>query len=296
VVDTGLASLRRAVGLVRSAVLGCLTSDTIEDVVFIGNSSEAYEWVPSRIVDFDCFVFTRSMHSGVGRVLEAAGEWAQREVNALGVDLELRVIRGAYKPDRSAHQPPIICIHAGVFDEERYGAQPALHRWSWKKYPCVVEPDRLRRLAPPKPTLEDLLEGPRGVRERLTSLEARSTEMIELLLPSMAERRLQFAEGTPQFVEFCYSSAASCARHHARILGHAQADALGNEDFFAWYFHTVLADDALTELIELKARSRDAGFAGLGAVPRRLATSYLSRLLDECCRTSAADSEDSVVR
>jgi hypothetical protein len=267
---------------VRSAVLGCLTSDVVDDVVFIGNSSEAYEWVPSRIVDFDCFVFTQSMQSGAGHVLHAAGEWAKREVDALGVDLELRVIRGAYKPDRTTHEPPIICIHAGVFDEIRYGAQPVLHRWAWRKYPGVVEPERLRRLAPSMPTLEDLTDGPRGVRERLTSLEARSTEMIELLLPSMAERRLQFTEGTPQFVEFCYSSAASCARHHARILGHAQADTLGNADFFAWYTRTVLADDSLTELVGLKARSRDAGFAGLGAAPRRLAISYLTRLLDDC--------------
>lgn len=278
------AAIRTSVALLRSALLRCLASPAVDDLVFIGNSGDSYEWVPSRIVDFDCFIFAPSFGPAAGEVLLTAAEWTKREVNTLGVDFELRLIRGAYKPDRLAEQPPIICAHIGLFDDARYQAQPVLSRWSWKKYRCIIEPGRLLRLAPPSPNIDDLINGPRGAHERLLQLQARSTTMTEYRLPTLRESRLDYGEGTAQFVEFCFSSAASCARHHARILGHSEADTLGNTDFYAWYQANVMTNEALADLIALKARSRNAGFGGLGVAPRNLAIEYLQALIERCAQ------------
>ncbi len=271
--------IRHGVAHLRAVLADCLSHDPLVDLVFIGNASDVYEWVPSRIVDVDCFVFTREYGARAGAVLVDLERRARREIETLGLDFELRLIKGAYKPDRRPAEPPIICAHLGLFDDRRYLAQPALHRWAWRKYRCVSEPGRLARLAPVRPTVDGVLHGPRGAAERLTDLGRGGTTMIEYVLPELAERRLDFAEGTPQFVEFCYASAASCARHHARALGYLEADTLGNAEFFAWYGASVLADESLQRLMTLKAQSRNAGYAGLGALPRELATRYLEALL-----------------
>jgi hypothetical protein len=276
-----IVAVRRAVACLRAELHAALASDAITDLVFIGNSSEVYEWVPSRIVDFDCFAFTGHYGPLAGDALLQVAERTRPGLAALDIDFELRLIKGAYKPDRSAGQHPIVSAHLGLFDDERYLAQPALQRWAWRKYRGVIDPDRVQRLAPPQPTMTDLIDGPRGARERLSQLGEGRTSMTEYLLPTLEERRIDFDESSAQFVEFCYSSAASCARHHARVLGHDQPDRLDNANFFAWYRDSVMDSAALKRLMELKQRSRNDGFAGLGAEPKELAGEFLQQLIEQ---------------
>ena len=265
-------AVRRGVALLRAALVHCLADDTVEDIAFIGNASDVYEWVPSRIVDVDCFVFAQRWGCAAGGVLSAASAQARKAIEALGLDFEMRLIHGPYKPDRSAAQPPIICAHIGLFDDNRYRAQSALSRWAWRKYRCVIEPERLMRLAPPQPETPELID---AIHDRLEGLTSGRTTMTEYELPTLEKRALEFPASTPQFVEFCYSSAATTARHHARVMGHPEPDALANDEFFAWYQSHMLRSEALAELMELKTQSRDSGFSGLGSVPPELATTYL---------------------
>jgi uncharacterized protein (DUF3820 family) len=71
---------------------------------------------------------------------------------------------------------------------------------------------------------------------------------------------------------------ANCPRHHARALGHQEADALANREFFRWYIQRVFNSAELAELAELKERSRDEGFGALLAPARQLSIVCLREL------------------
>jgi hypothetical protein len=249
-----------AVKLLREAILSLLGRDGILDIAFIGSASSVYEWVPSRIVDFDAFIFVGRLDRDVGNEIQRVQEDVGRRLNALDVDFELRIIEGAYKPQRSALERPIVLAHLGVFDERLYLNTPIVKRWSWRKYPCERGVERLARLCPRKPTAHDLLHGPSGVADTLNDLRRGKTSMLEWMLPDLHTEERHFDCESHVFVEFCHGAAATTARHHARLLDKDEADRLGNNEFFLWYHENILRTSSLLPLIELKARSRNDGF------------------------------------
>jgi hypothetical protein len=272
------ARIRHAVAVVRGQLLGVIGAEFVRDVVPIGTASDRYDWLPSRIVDFDAFVFVDGRGVRVGRALSEVKTRIEAALRVLGVDVEFRVIRGAYKPDRSAGQPPIVLAHLGVFAEEDYLREPMVHRWGWRKYRGVVEPGRLARLAPPRPSVSDLLDGERCVRHKLADLERGETTMHEWVLPELRLEERTYTAGDPVFTEFCHGAVATGARHHARLLGHLEADTLGNDDFFVWYSERLLRTDVLLPLMERKKQSRNGGFASLAAGSREAAVAFIRQL------------------
>jgi hypothetical protein len=271
--------VRAAATAARAAVLALPSEGGITDVALIGNASEVYEWVPSRIVDLDCFVFVREMNAEAGIVLQNLRSELGRGLKSLGVDFELRIIRGMYKPDRGASDPPIVLLHLGAFTDETYLAESIVKRWAWRKYRCQVEGSRLARLAPRRPVLDDLLYGPGGVIDRLHDLHRGETVMSEWSIPELSVSTVSFDADSWVFTEFCYGSAATTARTHARVLGHGEADRLGNEEFFAWYDQNVLATRTLLPLMAMKGRARNEGFSAGASRPRELCTEFLERVL-----------------
>lgn len=267
--------VRTAADAVRVGLLGLLDHDGVTDLAFIGTASDRYEWRPSRIVDFDAFVFCERRGPAVGGLLDELRRRLAAALDDLGVDLELRVLRGAYKPDRHDDDRPIVLAHLGVFGEADYLDEPVTKRWAWRKYPCIREPGRLARLCPARPTRDDVLDGPRGIREKLRDLRAGATVMEEWVLPDLALVERVFRDGDAAFTEFCHGAVATGARHHARLLGYPEPDVLGNDDFFPWYDRSVLATESLLPLVDRKRRSRNEGFGALGAGSRPLAIDFL---------------------
>lgn len=273
-VDAVIASVE----IVAEELLGLLSLPELLDLAFIGTASEVYRWKPSRIVDFDAFLFTGQRGAAVGTVLLGAKERLQRELNGMDVDFDLKVIRGSFKPERMPSDRPVVLAHLGVYTDQLYLKDSCLKRWAWRKYPCRVEPQRLRRLAPNPPTRDDLLLGPGGVNERLGDLATGTTMMEEWILPSMESVVHVVTAKAPLFVEFCFASCAVSARHHARTRGYLEPDTLGNDEFFVWYDQNVLHTSTLLPLMEMKARSRDEGLAVFGSRPMLLAGEFLTTL------------------
>ena len=212
------------------------------------------------MVDFDAFVFVKEMDAAAGQPLADLRERWTAECDALGIDFDLRIIEGPYKPAIAILRRPAFVVHLGVFTETLYLAASPLKRWAWRKYICEREPGRLARLAPSRPTLAEFAAGPKGLRERCAAVNDGSVEMTEWLLPSLQARRFAITLDQTNFVECCFAYAANTARNHARALGLAEADQLGNSEFFAWYNEAVFRSPDLIALMDYKAACRDQGF------------------------------------
>ena len=241
-----------AVGILRRATLALLRAGKLSDVAFIGSASSVYEWIPSRIVDFDVFMFVERLSPEVGKQVQCMAEEVKRELDKVNVDFELRIIEGPYKPQRSNWERPIVLAHVGVFDERLYLEAPVVRRWSWRKYSCELDVTRLARLCPQKPTASDLLYGRDGIVDALRDLRRGRTSMVEWKLPDLQTDRLWFDCRSHVFVEFCHSAVATAARHHARLLDKPEADHLSNTEFFPWYDENILKTPSLLTYRELK--------------------------------------------
>jgi hypothetical protein len=248
------------------------------DVAFIGNTSGHYASGPGLMSDFDVFIFVARMDEAAGRPLADLRDRWSRECGARGIDFELRIVEGPYKPAIPSLRRPIFVVHLGVFTEALYFAAPPLKRWAWRKYRCEREPGRLARMAPSRPTLSEFVAGPKGLRERRMAIESGAVEMTEWLLPSLGTRRFLVKMEEVNFVECCFAYAANTARNHARVLALAEADQLDNSEFFPWYCEKVFRSPELAELMNHKAASRDQGLALGVALAPDLALGYMRKL------------------
>ena len=245
---------------VKRRLLSGLADGTLGDLAFIGNASALYDWVSSLMVDLDAFLFVENLDSTVGSWLVSVRDQLDSELARQGLDFELRIVEGPYKPAIKNLTRPIIVAHLGVFTDATYLAEAPLKRWSWRKYSCQQERDRLARLAPAPPDLNEILNGERGVRHRLYAIRSGRIEMREWRIPDLSETPLFIERDEPNFIECCFAYAANCARHHCRALRSQEADRLGNQEFFPWYKLNVLNSPALSTLMELKERCRNTGF------------------------------------
>ena len=269
--------VRAAAERVKSAFVRGVVSGDIGDVAFIGNASDLYVWVPSRIVDLDVTVFAPRLNRELGLWLLSIRERLHEEVAVDGIDFELRIIRGPYKATPRLSRP-VLVAHVSLFTDEDYVKERALLRWAWRKYPCIAEPARLVRLAPEQPTLEELLDGKGGVNEKLNIIQSGTAPMTESLLPDLKEFCWIVSAGEPLFAEFCLAGTATCARNHGRALGRPEADCLGNGDFAIWYDRTVMKSAELQQVMALKAKVRNNGYEDVLALAPELAIRYLRRL------------------
>jgi len=274
----GEAKLIEAVEAAKATVLDALCSDCVEDLAFIGNASTVYPWEPAMIIDLDVCMFVTHMDETTGRWLQAFANSLEALMENRGIDFELRIIRGPYKPVREDVIRPAMVLHGAVFTEKTYLEEAALMRWGWRKYQCEVDAERLVRLAPQKPNLETLLHGPKGVNERLAAIRKGLIVLQERLLPSLEFVDITFDVDHPLFAEYCLTAGATTARNHARVLGRMEADRLTNQEFFPWYFSNVFASLDLAELVRLKAGVRQTGYKNLMPRVRELAWNYLESL------------------
>jgi hypothetical protein len=261
------------------------------DVAFIGNTSGHYASTPGLMVDFDAFIFVKQMDAAAGQPLADLRERWTTECDALGIDFDLRIIEGPYKPAITILRRPAFVVHLGVFTETLYLASPPLKRWAWRKYICERESGRLARLAPSRPTLAEFVTGPKGLRERCAAINDGSVEMTEWLLPGLQAKRFTITLEQTNFVECCFAYAANTARNHARSLGLPEADQLGNSEFFVWYSKAVFRSPDLIALMDYKAVCRDQGFVLQVARARDLALRYMQALEQHLVESQRAASD-----
>lgn len=261
-------------GVAKQAFAARIPNKLVDDLAFVGNASGVYPWDPGRLVDLDVCLFVKRRDAVVGQwIAEMRDELADKIADA--ADFDLRLIVGPYKPPVTTLERPFIFVHLAVFTTADYAETPALLRWSWRKYRCMVDADRLRRFAPRGVRADDVAA---RVAKLLARLESGQTTMREWLLPDFREGSVHLTAEDPNFAEVCFSSVANCTRHHARALGHQEADALANREFFRWYIQRVFNSAELAELAELKERSRDEGFGALLAPARQLSIVCLREL------------------
>ncbi|WP_020181117.1 hypothetical protein [Methylopila sp. M107] len=271
-------AVTRAVGVARAQLIALLDEGAVEDLALIGNSSAVYEWVPSRMVDLDCFLFARRLDRNLGARLARLRDNVGAALEALGVDFELRIVEGPYKPPRAKLARPILLAHIGVFTEADYLRSARLKRWAWRKYECAREPGRMRRLAGEPPDLHEFVHGEKGLLGRLAAIRAGEVAMTEWTLPDLATRRFSVRAEDRAFQECCFAYAANCARNHARAEGRIEADRLGNAAFFDWYDRELFRSQALIELMAIKSRCRQTGFDQDTPAIRRLTLDFLEGL------------------
>ena len=255
-----VALLTRHIAEVKDAFLQGLHEGLFEDLAFIGNASSVYAWTPAWMVDIDILLFVTAFGPELGRWLETAADRLTLRLRQDEVDFELRIIEGPYKPSIAILKRPIVVAHLGVFTEEMYLASPPLKRWSWRKYRCERVPDRFAARAPRQPDIAEVLNGEKGVAQRLAAVTRGRINMREWRLPDFAEVLIPITHKDPNFAECCFAYSANCARNHCRGLGLVQADQLGNEAFFPWYAAHVFPSKALLRLMEKKLECRTRGF------------------------------------
>ena len=279
--------LIEAVEFVKAGILESLEQSFVLDLAFIGNASSVYPWEPAMIIDLDVCLFVTALDQAAGGWLLDFNRRMRSTLDERGMDFELRIIRGPYKPVRDRIDRPAMVLHGAVFTEAAYLEEAALMRWGWQKYICEVEARRLVRLAPAKPGIAMLLNGAKGVNERLAQIKDGRIVLQERQLPSLKFTELSFASDHPLFAEYCLTAGATTARNHARVIGREEANRLPNEQFFPWYQQEVFASESLAELIQMKSQARQTGYGGLMPRVGLLAEHYLTAL-----RTSLEDSAE----
>lgn len=273
-----IAEIEEAVDLVKAEFVSDVKAGKADDLAFIGNASRIYPWEPCLMVDLDVCLFLGQMDETAGSWLSALRDRLGSIVSRRGIDFELRIIKGPYKPPISALQRPVIVAHLAVFTEERYLEETATFRWCWRKYPCLLDERRLLRLAPQQPSPHKVVSSATGIADRLAVLESGRVVMKEWLLPDFRLVDLEVSARDPNFAEYCFSVATTCARDHCRALGLDEADTLPNRAFFPWYQANVFPSEALDQLLMLKERSRNEGFGESTLQARELAIDYLRAL------------------
>ena len=276
--DLCTSILEREIQHIKQIFVKAAAGSRVLDVAFIGNSSELYAWEPTPIVDLDVCLFVTERNPKLGRWLGDVRQSLMERMRARCLDFDLRLIRGPYKQTLVDVERPVIVVHLSVFTDELYVERPELMRWAWRKYPCVVETTRLKRLAPEKPTLHELLHGRSGVLKRLKCVESGIAPFIEFTLPDFNEIKWTVELGHPLFAEFCLAAGATCARNHARVLEKPEPDRLANHDFTLWYNSNILKSRPFRSLMELKEKVRNEGYATALFSAPQLAHAYLHEL------------------
>src|ERR1035438_8861439 len=146
--------IREAAERVKSIFVSGVKSGAVLDVAFIGNSSSVYTWIPSRIVDLDVTIFAEHVDRHLGSWLSMVQQHLTTSLAELGIDFELRVIRGPYKAMPRLSRP-VLVAHVNLFTEDEYRKERPLLTWAWRKYACVAEPERLLRLSPERPSMRE---------------------------------------------------------------------------------------------------------------------------------------------
>ena len=272
------ADIEEAVDLVKAEFVSDVKAGKADDLAFIGNASGIYPWEPCLMVDLDVCLFLGQMDETAGSWLAALRDRLGSIVSRRGIDFELRIINGPYKPPISALQRPVIVAHLAVFTEERYLKETANFRWCWRKYPCLVDEHLLLRLASHQPSLHEVVSSATGITDRLAVLESGRVVMKEWLLPDFRVVDLEVSARDANFAEYCFSAATTCARDHCRALEFDEADTLPNRAFFPWYQANVFPSEDLEQLLILKEHSRNEGFGASTLQARELAIGYLHAL------------------
>ena len=269
--------IRKAAERVKGTFVAGVKSGAVQDVAFIGNSSSVYTWIPSRIVDLDVTIFVERVDAKLGAWLLMVQQHLTARLAELGIDFELRVIRGPYKAMPRLSRP-VLVAHVNLFTEDEYRKERPLLTWAWRKYACVAEQERLLRLSPERPSMRELLAGKGGVDEKLRIMESGTAPMTEFLLPDFSVYRWTVSCGEPLFAEFCLAGTATCARGHARVLGYQEPDSLDNQDFAVWYDRAIMPAQEVVQVMKLKEIVRNDGYDAVLVSAPTLAISYLHRL------------------
>src|SRR5262245_6403826 len=183
------ANLRQAIRIAQEKFRAGLGQAGILDVAFIGNTSDVYPWEPAFIVDIDLCLFVHEVDAFLGEWLLATGNEIGTDLDRLGIDFELKVLRGPYKPGSWRLTRPMAIAHVAIFTEASYARASPVLRWAWRKYRCLVEPERLTTYCGEAPGWLDLRE---IVERKLARIQTERIQMTEWKLPSFQKAVLEF--------------------------------------------------------------------------------------------------------
>jgi hypothetical protein len=264
---------------VKQHFVAAVGRSAIIDVAFLGAASDIYPWEATDHPEMDLCVFVKELSPACGGELFSINETIRADLAAFGSAYEFRIIRGPYKRTPDSFQNSTFVVHAAVFTEESYLRETSsMLRWSWKKYECVAQLDRLRQWATRRPTLGELLNGPFGIEDRLARIESRLVILSEVVLPTFNRIPLKITHTDNLFTEYCIAASADIARNHGRVLGREEADRLANWEYFKWYDDQIFHCEAFVDIIDIKRTARRIGYSGLADSAERRSREYLCSL------------------
>lgn len=266
-----------AIQFTQQKFLSGLEKAFIHDIAFIGNTCDVYHWQPGLIIDIDIWLLVKQRDKRVGMWLLNTGRVIERSLKEKNMNFELKIIRGPYKPTPVLITRPEVLAHVSVFIEDNFIRETGTFPWALRKYKCLKEPDRFAKIPYSKPNPGELL---RVIQRKLSRIQDGIIKMTEWRLPNFNRVELEFTVDEPIFAEYCFNAAACCARNHARILNMKEADLLANERFFPWYNENVFHSPTLSDLMALKRKARNFGFAGMTSKARQWAGSYLKSVYE----------------
>jgi len=278
-----LAEVTRLAAGLKEEIKRGIGDNGVIDVAFMGGLSPIYPFRPALNLDLDFCVVAQRRDAVLGAWLLDLRSWCLREWRIGQLTCDVRVVRGPIKDVPSTLDRAHLTLHPAVFVEDEYRRMSPLLRWSWRKYACEVDPDRLHRLAPSqRPGLPELLSSRGGVQRTIEHLEEGIADMREWVLPGFEESPQRVTKADPLWVEYCLSKVAVIARGHARCLGLAEPDFLANEPFADWYYENVFRSEEFRQLMKTKENVRRSGYGVSPPDVHGLTLTYLRRVANLC--------------
>jgi len=247
----------KAINFVHQNFIKLLEDDSIDDLSFIGNTGGHYKWEPAQIIDIDILLFIKKRSLKIGNDIISLRNKLGDHLRENGFDFEFRVIRGPYKPTPLQIIKPIAFVHLAILTSDDYEALHPTLKWTWKKYKCVKDLNRLNcdNSHPPKP--QDLMAFVEGKLEWINNGEIKLQETI---LPDFDIETQIFNKDDSMFCEYCLAAVSESARIHGRVLGFNEADSLGNKLFCKWYTENILYSASFKSIMKLKEIVRNYGY------------------------------------
>jgi hypothetical protein len=268
-----------ALTLVKNVFKEAVDSHSINDITFLGQASEFYEFRPAWNVEIDICIFLDRINLYNGLKLFNVSNTIAVELSQLGFKYEMRCIDGPYKRIiRNANERWFV-IHGAIFTKKTYPETYPILKWSWRKYCCIVDSNYLFKHSGSCPDIDELINGKRGIKERLEVLEKGNLILQETCLPTLKKRSIKVNKDSELFLEYCFSSAADVCRNHGRVLRILEADLLNNEEYFTFYYNSIFKCTAYKELMDLKNTIRKSDIQLNLDHILRLALNYLTSLV-----------------
>ncbi len=252
--------------------------ESIQDLGLVGSLSGHYGWHDTRLADLDIWTLMPSF-SNIGDIVKIFADLYKTLLKHHYPDSIIlsEAVDGPYKPSLTSDRSSIVFLHVLPDTLATYRNRSPFTRYAWRKYPTLVTPDVLKRLAPTQPpSMTELRAGRWGTRDLKAQIQ--SSQVVYTHWRGSDSFSIRYEMGTPQFSEFCIYSILTTARNACRSLGRDEGDRLNNEEF-ANFIHARTTCTSVLEAVYAKSQSRRHGHDTLDAKElRALALAWLEEI------------------